>query len=353
MDKNDLRILLNHLLWFEEAQDLHPHHDLILFTCHVLMILHQSKPRVERDNAILFTISMKGGKVLDSVSEKDLNTQVAQMLKAFTVYAASIEPEAQKSAALIVKKCCLEILLYLKQLQPAIVESTAFDGLPSQGSTCTQQNEVLSQNLSSLLKNLNTTVSVDPVANPGNKQLQGNSRPVPRYVQDENRRPQRRKMPLVFRKKKPFAKSKVVYEEPDPPLSTEYEKHVEINEESSENVHNTTQCQKKESETKVPEKRHAPETPSVSKRFEHVEKDDDDFSPVPLATRLKQRGYVSKGRIPWSVEEVEFLVKHYPKYKHRYDVWRAILDKGADVFHESRTNVSLKDKWRQLGHSFR
>ena len=125
MDKNDLRMLLNQLLWLERKHEDHPHRELIFFTCHVLMILHQSAPRKEIDTKILFTISMSGGKVLDSVCEEDLNKRVAQLLKTFTVYAASTEPEVQKSAARIVKDCCFEILLVLKQPCAIAAESIA------------------------------------------------------------------------------------------------------------------------------------------------------------------------------------------------------------------------------------
>ena len=189
---------------------------------------------------------------------------------------------------------------------------------------------------------------VDQGTGQGSNQHQ-NSHVARAEAKDENRRPQRRKMPLIFRKKKPLAR-KVIYEEPGPSGIVSDQNNGAH--EAIKAIQGTSHCQNNERENRVHDNQNdAPGASSTPVQFEHD--DDDDFSPVPPVARLKQRGFVSKGRIPWTVEEVQFLLKNYPKYKQRYDVWRTILDKGANVFHESRTNVSLKDKWRQLGHSFR
>ena len=215
-------------------------------------------------------------------------------------------------------------------------------------------------NLSLLLKSLDiteikgtktTTEEVNEERYPGSA--------AKSHRQEIRKRPKQRrnrKIPLVFKKNTSAVKRRGIYEAPHPSLSAEgSHQNVENNDDVGVFVQRSSECQCNNSEVSKKDS----EIFNKRAQFEQHDDDDNDYetdsstTPPPLINRVrKQQGRIPRGRIAWTASEVQFLLQNFPKFKHRYNVWRCILHAGADVFHPSRTNVSLKDKWRQLADKF-
>ena len=56
----------------------------------------------------------------------------------------------------------------------------------------------------------------------------------------------------------------------------------------------------------------------------------------------------ARKRVRFTAEEEAFLRDTVPKLLHSSSVWSDILIQGRGVFHPDRTNVDLKDKWRNM-----
>ncbi|KZV23282.1 hypothetical protein F511_02183 [Dorcoceras hygrometricum] len=83
--------------------------------------------------------------------------------------------------------------------------------------------------------------------------------------------------------------------------------------------------------------------------------EDSDFSKYFISIRERKRSsnagtpQLRRKRVPWTIEEEQTLKNGMERFwvdQNKIIPWKKILDYGENVFHESRTTVDLKDKWR-------
>ncbi|KAI9997094.1 hypothetical protein PInf_000527 [Phytophthora infestans] len=86
------------------------------------------------------------------------------------------------------------------------------------------------------------------------------------------------------------------------------------------------------------------EVQEVQEEQEEVEEHNQAQETVATARPRPRRG--RRGTVFWSAEEEEFLRRGVEKYG--IGKWKKILIDGNDVFSSHRTNVDLKDKWKNM-----
>ncbi|KAL3617872.1 hypothetical protein CASFOL_038193 [Castilleja foliolosa] len=86
------------------------------------------------------------------------------------------------------------------------------------------------------------------------------------------------------------------------------------------------------------------ENPGASKYFTRVRKQDMKLS-YPAIPQLRRK------RLPWTSEEEDKLKELMRLHCSPHDKiipWKTILENGAGTFHQSRSTMDLKDKWRNM-----